>query len=147
MPVDLSAVRAELLTGSYASLYSANILLGDYNAVALTLNTPGLTGSSLVIGTATAYGLTQLVVAQEYLTLSLAQRDLWTMLITAGAAGGGVAISNTLIRGQIGAVWSASTTTRANIIAAETRFSSRGENLGGEGAVISVNDIYVALTS
>jgi len=145
MSLDLSAVKIELLTGSYASLYSANVLLADYNGLAQTMNTPGLTGSSIVIGTATAYGLTQLVVAAEYLQLTLPQRDLWNMIITTGAAVG-VAISNTVVRQQIGAVWSASTTTRANIIAAETRFSSRGETLAGEGVVIRVNDIYVALT-
>lgn len=146
MSLDLSAVRTELLTGSYASLYSANVTLGDYNALTATMNTRGLTGSSIDIRLANANTLTQLVVASEFLALTAAQRDLWAMVITAGAALGGVAISNMLIRQQIGAVWSASTTTRANLIAAETRFSSRGETLAGEGAIISVNDVYGALT-
>jgi len=145
MTIVLSALKTELTTGSFASLYSANVTLRDYNALTDTLNTVGLTGSSITIGTVNALTLQQCVVVAEYLQLTNQQRDLWNAIVT--TATGGLAISNTLIRAQITGIWSAGLSgTRNNLLSAQTRACSRAETLFGEGTVVDPNAIYVALT-
>ena len=144
MSIDLSNLRIELRTGSFASVYSANILAGNYNGLVDTINTPQGIGSSIVVGTLAARDLQQMVIGSEFLSLTQAQRDLWNVMMTAGQ--GGLAISLTAIRGQVAQVWSATTSTRSNFSAAQTRLASRGEALFGEGTTVDVNSIYVALT-
>ena len=146
MALNLSALKVELLTGSFAAtLYSANVTRRDYNALADTINTVGLTQSTIQIGTIGALELQQCVVVTEYLTLTNQQRDLWNAIVTTATQG--LAISNTLIRAQITGIWSAGlSATRSNLISAQTRLCSRGETLFGEGVVVDTNAIHVALT-
>lgn len=144
MSIDISNLRIELRTGSFASVYSANILTGNYNGLADTINTPQGIGSSIVVGTLATRDLQQMVIGSEFLSLTQAQRDLWNVMMTAGQ--GGLAISLAAIRGQVAQVWSAGTSTRSNFSAAQTRLASRGEALFGEGTTVDVGSIYVALT-
>ena len=144
MAIDVSNLRIELRTGSFASLYSGNVLIGNYTGMEDTINTRQAVGSTIVVGVMTAYELQTLVIGSEYLSLTQAQRDLWNAVVTV-AGTGGIAISSTFVRGQIGAVWSAATSTRSNLSAAQIRQASRGEALFGEGTVIPANAIYVAL--
>ena len=144
MTINISALQVELLTGSYASLYSANVTLFDINALVVTVNNPALASGVVVVGLVGLQDIQQCVVASEYLGTTQAQRDLWdTLLLTATQ---GLAISNTLIRTQTAAVWSASTTTRGNLSSLQTRPCSRGETLFGENTLVDFNSIYVALT-
>jgi vacuolar-type H+-ATPase subunit B/Vma2 len=145
MAIDIATLKIELFTGSFTNtLYSANVSLMDVNALADTLNTRGLTGSSITVGTVYALSLQECVVVGEYSSLTTVQRDLWNAIIT--TATNGIAVSNTLIRSQIAGVWSATTTTRTNLAALQTRSCSRGETLFGENIVVDTNSIYVALT-
>lgn len=144
MAIDLPTLRVELRTGSFASVYSANVLAGNYNGIADTINTRQGIGSSIVVGTLTPNQLQHMVIGSEFLSLTQAQRDLWQVMMTAGQ--GGLAISLTAVRGQVAQVWSAGTSTRSNFSAAQTRLASRGEALFGEGTVVDVGAIYVALT-
>ena len=146
MPIDFAALRIELLTGSFASLYSAARALGDYNRLTDLVNTTNANGanSTVTIGTVNALTLQQCVVAGEFTSITQAQRDLWQCIVTTATTG--IAISNTTIRQQITTIWSATTTTRANLISAQTRFCSRGETLFGENVIVDTTAIYVALT-
>lgn len=145
MAINISALKVELLTDPKSVGYSASVTVGDLNRLADLLNTRGLGGVSDVVsvGTLNAFDLQQLVVGSEYLNLTQPQRDLWNMVIT--TAINGIAVSNTLIKGQITAVWSAGTTTRTNLVSAQTRAASRAEILGGEGVVADTGVIYQAL--
>jgi len=144
MTIVISALRTELLTGSFASLYSAFVPTRDLNAMGTVINTPGLTGSSITVGTVTALDIQQCVVAAEYIGLTQPQRDLWNALVTTAVTG--IAISNTLIRAQTAVVWSAATVTRSNLALLQTRSCSRGETLFGENTVVDLNSLYVAIT-
>jgi hypothetical protein len=146
MAVDISTLTIELTTGSFASAYSAAVASGNVNFLVDVLNRVSAVDPFAVItvGRANAAYLQQQVVGSEYIGLTQAQRDLWGVLLgTAGA--NGLPISNTLIRGQVTAVWSAATTTRSNLVSAQTRPCSRGEFLFGENTFVDGNLIYVAL--
>ena len=144
MAINVSALKIEINTDPKALGYSAPVRIGDLNRLADLLNTQGAgAGDTVVIGNTNAFQLQQLVVAAEYLALTQAQRDLWNCLITTGTQS--VALSNTLIRNQIGAIWSATTVTRSNIVSAQLRPASRIEVLFGEGQVADQNVIYLAL--
>lgn len=86
--------------------------------------------------------LQEQVVATEYLALSVGQQNLWTALIAAGER---VDIRNANIRAQGAAVWGAGTTTRANIVALQSKPASRAEVLFGEGAAVTHTDVAIAL--
>jgi hypothetical protein len=144
MAVDISNLRIELLTGSHASLYSATILAGNYNGLMALLYSVSSPPTTVTIGIAQAITLQQQVVASEYLALTAAQRELWNAVLTV-ATGQGIAISNTLIRTQMGAVWSAATTTRSNLSNIQTRTCTRIEELAGEGAKTDINTVYYAV--
>lgn len=144
MAINVSALKVEIQTDPKALGYSAPARVGDLNRLADLLNTRGAgAGDTTTVGTTNAFELQQLVVPAEYLALTQAQRDLWDCIITTGTVR--ISLSNTLIRNQIGAVWSAATSTRGNIVATQSRSASRIEVLFGEGAVADTNIIYLAL--
>ena len=111
MPIDLSALRTELLSSAQASTYSASIAIGDDNTTAAVVNTVG--SGTLTVSFITAAQLQQAVTASEYVALTAVQRDLWDAVLTAAVAG--VSISNAAIRLQVAHVWSAGTTTRGTL--------------------------------
>ena len=144
MAIDSHVLRTELLSSARAALYSASILRGDLGATAALVNDPATINASISIGVADALTLQQCVVVAEYVALAQAPRDLWNAIVT--AAVGGISLSNTLIRAQVAGIWSAGTTTRSNLVSAQTRRCSPVEALSGEGAVADETNVYVALT-
>ena len=145
MAIVISALRTELLTGSFAQLYSTFVAQGNHNTIADTINRIGVTGSTVVVGTVPVLAMQMAVVPSEYVLLAQPQRDLWAAILIT-AQGAGLAISNVLIRQQVGQVWSGTTTTRSNLSNLQNRLCSRGETLFGEGVGVDTNSIYVALT-
>lgn len=147
--VPIAALRTELLTDASALGYSAfytfssaaSNYYGDDNALADLLNT--IRSSTITVGIVTAPLLQQGVVSSEYVALTQVQRDLWGAILAAATAG--IAISNTVIRQQVGQVWSAATTTRSNLSNLQTRTCSRAESLWGEGTVVKSSEIALAL--
>lgn len=85
------------------------------------------------------------VVASEYTALTAGLQNLWQAIILSG--GGRIDISQSGIRSQIGAIWGAGTTTRANLLALQLRAGSRAETLGGVGTSVNGADVGTALTS
>lgn len=142
MPVILSALRTELLTDPRSLGYSTAVTQGDHNTLVDLINRSAAS-HSVSMGTVTSINLQQVVVASEYAVLSGGQRDLWNAVLT--AATGGVPISNAAIRAQVAVVWSAGTTTRANLLALDTRTGTRAEVLFGEGMRVTSTDIQKAL--
>lgn len=140
MAVTTSMLRTELLSSARASLYSALILQGSY-LVAHDLNSYGSVAVS--IGTVYSLALQQAVSAGEYALLSAGQRDMWGAVLTTAVHG--VAISNAQIRAQVAYVWSATTTTRAALLALDTKFGSRAEALFGEHETVTAQDVEHAL--
>lgn len=139
MPVNVSALRVELLTDPKGLGYSTFVTFRDLNRLVDLLNTRGLTSEVVSIGTITSMDLQANVVGSEYVALTAAQRNLWDVVIFTGT--GGIAISNTNVRGQITAVWSAATTTRANLVALQNRPASRAEVLFGENTLIQTGEV------
>lgn len=148
MAVVLSALRTELLTdpaslgyASYVSAGSFSILTGMLASVSANA---GTATSTIDVGTVYAAAMQICVVASEYGTLTGAQRDLWNAALT--AAVNGIAISNTVFRGQITTVWSAGLSgTRNNLLALQSRPCSRVETLFGEGTRVDVNEVARAV--
>lgn len=143
MTIVASALKTELLTDPKAVGYSTFVAMGDYNRLADLLNRRGQTNETISISIITSVDLQANIVGTEYISLNQAQRDLWNCLITTGT--GGLAISNTNIRSQIGQVWSAATSSRALLTALQTRSASRIEVLFGEGLVADTNTIQYAV--
>jgi hypothetical protein len=141
MAVTISVLRAELLSSVFASTYSAAIADGSHNAVADRVNS--YASAVVSVGTVYAIDMQQAVVASEYAVLSGGQRDLWNAVVTTGV--NGVAISNTALRAQVAFVWSAGTTTRASLLALDTKRGSRCEFLFGNGVVVTATDVQQAL--
>lgn len=81
------------------------------------------------------------VIGSEYAALTAVQRDMWGTIVGLPQ----IPVSNTNIRQQVTNVWSAGTTTRANLVALQFRRGSRAEQLWGEGVVIHHLDIAAAL--
>lgn len=149
MALTLSALRTEFLTDPIGFGFSTMIAAGNDVGLAETMNSVTRNASLAAVSTieisqVTALVLQQQVVGTEYLALSQGARDLWNAILTTATEG--LVISNTLIRGQVTAIWSAGTTTRSNLSALQRRRAARAEILGGEGTVTLVNDANKART-
>lgn len=147
MAVGLSALRVELLTDPVSIGYASHVSNGTFsiltsliNSVSANTHTPT---SAVTVGSVQAQDLQVAVVASEYLALSAGHQTLWNAVLTAATVG--IAISNTVLRQQVTTVWSAGTTTRANLAALQTRRCSRAETLFGEGAAVDVTDVGKAV--
>jgi hypothetical protein len=112
--------------------------------VADLLNTIGLVTPTETVEREVINGqeLSAVVVHSEYIVLSAEKREAWTVVLSAGD--GQIDVSNAGIRNQIAAIWGAGTTTRANLIALQTRDCSRAEALFGAGISISHIDVGTA---
>ena len=150
MAVVLSALRTELLTDPIQMGYSAFIATGNDNGLVDLLNSVAANASHGATSTVSVAQISVAllqneVVASEYLVLSQAQRDLWNILLNATT--GVVYVSNTNIRSQFLAIWSAGTTTRANLAALQTRQAARSEILFGENVLVNAIQVYQARVS
>ena len=135
----LAELQADPQTLGYAALVAAN----NDKALADLLNDK-TKGGTIDRVTVSASELQSCVVGSEFLTLTVAQQNLWNAVLSA-AADGGVRMSNANIRAQALAVWAGGTTTRSNLGAAQTRAGSRAEVLWGEGTTVSFADVGIAL--
>ncbi len=142
MSLTLSGLRTEFLTDPRSLGYSTAVTQGDHNRLVYLINTTAAS-HSVSMGTVTTIAMQSVVVASEYAVLSNGQRDLWNAVLV--AAVNGVPISNTVIRNQVAFVWSAGTTTRANLLALDTRTGTRAEVLFGEGIRVTATDVQKAL--
>ena len=147
MPVGLSALRVELLTdpvsmgySSYVSNGTFSILTGIVNSVSANAHT---VTSAVAVSRVASLDLQVAVVAAEFLALSAGTQALWNAALT--AAVNGIAISNTTFRAQVTTVWSAGTTTRANLVTLQERRCSRAETLFGEQTQVDVDQIAKAV--
>ena len=143
MAVNISALTTELVTDPQGLGYSTFVAAGDLNRLVDLLNTPGLASGTVSVATVFSVQLQANVVGSEYLVISAGQRNLWDVIIATGQQG--LALSNTLIRQQIGVVWSAGTTTRSNLSNLQVRAASRGEVLFGENTSVQTGEVDLAL--
>lgn len=147
MAIGLSALRVEVLTDPASIGYASHVSAGNFNAITGLINSiPANSNaalSAITIGTVFSFQLQQAVVASEYINLTAPQRDLWNAALV--GAVNGIAISNTVFRGQIAVVWSAGTTTRTNLALLQARRCSRAEALFGEGEGADVNQVGKAV--
>lgn len=81
------------------------------------------------------------VVISEYVDLTDIQRMGWQALLSAGS--GVIAVADGRVKAQVAAIWGVGTTTRANLVALQTRAASRAEVLIGRS--ISTTDVAVSL--
>ena len=73
------------------------------------------------------------------MALTDVQRTAWATILSAGA--GQVDVNDSSVVAQVAAIWAASTTTRANLVALKTRDASRAEALFGRDISASFLDV------
>ena len=146
MAVELSALRSELLSDPASIGYAPYLSTGTYSIITHLINAVSANShtavSAVSVSRVGSLDLQVAVVASEYLALSGGQQALWNAALI--AAVNGIAISNTTFRQQVTTVWSAGTTTRANLLLLQTRRCSRAEALFGERASVDVNAVVKA---
>ena len=117
--MDLQILKTELdsdpLARGYASMTDAQAA-DSLNAVNRTVDTETVQGWEL-------WGATVLT---EYSALTAAQRDFWNALVGQNA----ISVKSAAVRANVIALWGAGTTTRANLVALQTKTVSRAEELG-----------------
>lgn len=128
-----TALRTELLTDPLARGYAG---MTD-EAAANDLNTPNRQPNRDTITAALLIGA---IVKSEFDSLSAANK---TYIQTVLNVSGEITIT-TQLRTDLSEVFGAATATRANIVSALKRFSSRCEELFGHGAVCDYQDVYAA---
>jgi hypothetical protein len=131
----LEILKTELATDPAGLGYTS-----DDPTCATLLSTVGLSGETIDREVIDGQELSAAVVMSEYMVLSAAEQRAWMTVLAAGS--GQIDVSNTNIRSQIQAIWGAGTTTRANLVALQTRGASRTEVLFGIG--VSVGHLDVA---
>ena len=125
---------------SYVSNGTFSILTGIVNSVSANAHT---VTSAVAASWRASRDLQVAVAAAEFLALSAGTQALWNAALT--AAVNGIAISNTTFRAQVTTVWSAGTTTRANLVTLQERCCSRAETLFGEQMQWDVDQIAKAV--
>jgi hypothetical protein len=124
----------------YVSNGEFSIVTGVINSISANTHT---VDSAVAVSRVGSMDLQVAVVAGEFLALSAGQQALWNAALT--AAVNGIAISNTTFRAQVTTVWSAGTTTRANLVDLQERPCSRSETLFGENVSVNVNEVVRAV--
>lgn len=128
-----ATLRTELLTDPLARGYAA---MSD-DAAAASLNTKNRTPDRTTI---TAAEIVSAIVRSEFDALSAANK---TYVQTVLNVGGSIPLT-AQFRSDMGAIFGAATTTRANITAQLKRSASRCEELLGEGVKCDYQDAYAA---
>lgn len=105
------------------------------------LNTVGLVtpAETVNVGVLNGQELSMAVDISEYVSLGAAARDGWNTMLSAGD--GMIDVDDSRIVSQIGSIWGAATTTRANLLALKTRPCSRAETLFGRDVIIRHLDV------
>lgn len=147
MTVVLSTLRTELLTDPASIGYAPYVSNGTFSILTSLINSVSANAhtvtSVVAVSRVASFDLQVAVVAGEFLALSAGHQALWNAALT--AAVNGIAISNTTFRQQVTTVWSAGTTTRANLVALQERPCTRGETLFGERTQVGVDQIGKAI--
>lgn len=136
--IQLAALATELSTDPVGLGYSQAPNVND-PADAELLNTVGLSGEEVDVGVIDGQELSKAVVMSEYVALSDVERQGWTVILSAGD--GQVDVDDQRVIDQIGAIWGAATTTRANLLGLKTRSASRAEALFGRGVSVGHLDV------
>jgi hypothetical protein len=138
MAIDYAVLKTEMDTDPKSLGYA-----GKSNPeVADLINTVGLSGEEVDVGIIDGQELSKAVIISEYTALSNAERQGWATILSAGD--GQVDIDDSRVVDQIGAIWGAGTTTRANLLALRKRSASRAEVLFGVGVAVSKFDVAEA---
>lgn len=142
MAIDYAALKTELQTDPQTMGYAPLIADGSDNQLAALLNALTGPGAGAVDrDILPAYEIVDAVVQAEYDPLTAAQKQ--QLLLITGA--GQVNIRATNTRAALAAMFGPGTTTRANMLALQTRTGSRAEVLFGIGTVITADDVAIAL--
>lgn len=80
------------------------------------------------------------IVLSEFAALTQANRDYCQMLFSSPQ----VKTGDTNLRNQLGAIFGAATTSRANLLAASQKLASRAEALWGDGFRVTGQQVYTA---
>lgn len=112
--------------------------------VAELLNTVGLAvpAETVNVGMINGQKLSMAVEISEYIALSDAAQQAWQTILSAGD--GMINVENPRVVNQIGAIWGATTTTRASLLALRDRPCSRAETLFGRDVFIHHLDVAKA---
>jgi hypothetical protein len=140
----LAALTTEINTDPKALGYAA--LAGNADAIAVRMNTspePIATASQEQIyrRTTPSADLMAGIVLSEFAALVQANRDYCAMLFSAASVNTGDAN----VRTQVGSIFGAATTSRANLVAAAQKNASRAEALWGDGFRVTAQQVYLAL--
>lgn len=143
MAIVTQLLKIEIQSDPNALGYAPLVTAKNWQGIADVLNNPA-NGAVTSVTFQSAATLQGAVVASEYIGLSQQQRELWQAIIT--ASGSSVDVNAGGIKSQIGAIYTSSTaaTTRANMIALQTKQASRGEVLFGIGTLVGFYDVYYA---
>lgn len=136
MPVNLAALRAELLADPSALGYAGLLAAGNHVGVAALLNQPRV-GIVVKRDVIPSHEIFEAITAADYTALAAAEKTRLQVILSMGSVN--VAGINT--RAQLSSMFGAGTTTRTNILALIDRQGSRAEQLFGTGASVTVEDI------
>ena len=146
--INYTQLKAEIETGPLAAALAPFVADSNHDEVAKRLNDPTQGGTNLDRQRVDAATLQSAVVPVEFLTLDMQKIGLWHSILIA-ATGVGVPIADPQIRQQIFTVFTATGagSTRSKMQALQSRPASRGEELFGEGTLITPYDVAKALRS
>lgn len=140
-----SSQQVTVATGAGAAAGATSIPTVSFTAAAAFPTTTAVYPEPVTVKSISTAALQNAVVASDYTGLTSALQNLWLAIIVAG--GGKIDVSLTGIRNQIGTIFGAGTTTRANLLALQTRAGSRAEALFGAGVIITGTDLVQARNS
>ena len=138
MSIDYTVLKTEIQTDPLVLGYAGKT---DPEIAAL-LNEIGLSGETINREAVPAREVSREVVVSEFEALSLAKRQMWTIILTAGIEQ--FEVSDAKLVAQIANIW-AGTTTLGNLDTLRQRGCSRAEALFGVNTVIGFMDVGQAL--
>lgn len=123
--MDLAALRTEITTDPSLRGYAMPYVAGNDAEVARLLNEPRGTYQH-PRGVVPAHAVVAAIAPGEFAALSAAERTWLTFLVSVGS----VDLASAVVRGALGALFPANSTTRPRLLALATRDGSRADELG-----------------
>lgn len=141
MPINYATLKTELTADPRTYGYAPNIVSGAHNILADMLNEirVAIQIDTRQISSAKFSGL---IVLTEYEALSAARRNYLDMVMSAPTVD--LTTGSPTVT-ALTTMFGAATTTRANVVAAQKRAGSRGEELFGLNTRITADDVSMAL--
>ncbi len=139
MTINYSQLKTEIQTDPAALGYAPFIASGSDNAIADLLNAVG--AFSINRTRIPAVEVVNAIVPTEWTALTADEKNRISFIVSAGEVDASAA--NT--RSAFLAAFAGGTTTRANLVALQTRPGSRAEALFGSGTFVSADDVAKAL--